>query len=133
VVTDQHQDRRRARVHLGRFARRIGRRAADLGRGGAGRGVGLVVIVVAARAWLGVWPAAVLGAAVLTAGLVVGLAAIERQEIAPRRDGGPVVLVGEPGRRGHLEGQASHVAFARGLAGLSAWYLAECERQENQR
>jgi hypothetical protein len=42
------------------------------------------------------------------------------------------VVVHERGPRdpGHLDGE--HVAFARGLAGLAAWYLAECERQERE-
>jgi hypothetical protein len=134
VVIDRTHGGRRGRALLVRLVQSLGRRVVRLGGGRVGRLVGLVVIVVAARVWLGVWPAAVLGAAVSTVGLVVGWAAIERQTPAARRElGRPVVLVDGTAARGRVEGQAGHVAFARGLAGLSAWYLAECERQESQR
>ena len=134
MVTDRHKDSRPGRARIGQLVQSLRRRVVQLGAGRAGRLVGPVVIVVAARMWLGVWPAAVLGAAVLTVGLVVGWAAMERQAPAVRRElGRPVVIVDVPPARGRVEGQAGHVAFARGLAGLSAWYLAECERQESQR
>jgi hypothetical protein len=134
VVIDRNRRGRRGRALLVRLVQSLGRRVMQLATGRSGRLVGLVVIVVAARVWLGVWPAAVLGAVVSTVGLVVGWAAMERQAPAARRElGRPVVLVDGTGARGRVEGQAGHVAFARGLAGLSAWYLAECERQESQR
>jgi hypothetical protein len=134
VVIDRNRSARRGRALLVRLVQSLGRHVVQLATGRFGRLVGLVVIVVAARVWLGVWPAAVLGAAVSTVGLVVGWAAVERRAPAVRRElGRPVVLVDGASARGRVEGEAGHVAFARGLAGLSAWYLAECERQESQR
>lgn len=134
MVIDRNRGGQSGRALLVRLVQSLGRHVVQLTTGRSGRLVGLVVIVVAARVWLGVWPAAVLGAAVSTVGLVVGWAAMERQTPAGRRElGRPVALVDGPRTRGRVEGQAGHVAFARGLAGLSAWYLTECERQESQR
>jgi hypothetical protein len=89
------------------------------------RVVGLVLVVAVVRAWAGVWAAAVLGAVVVTVGLLAGWAAVERR-ISERVRARPPVAVVERGPRG-LDGE--HVAFARGLAGLAGWYLAECERE----
>lgn len=125
------------RVPLGRdavwrlawFAGRAARGLVQVGRYRRVWGVvGLVVAVAVVRAWAGVWPAAVVGAVVATVGLVAGWAAVERRHTPDRR-----VQV-ERGSRGpgRLDAEAGHVAFARGLAGLSAWYLAECERQERE-
>ncbi len=134
MVIDRNRTGHRGHTLLVRLGRSLTCRVVRFGGGRVGRLVGLVVIVVAVRVWLGVWPAAVLGAVVSTVGPVVGWAAMERPTPAPRRElGRPVVLVDVPPVRGRVEGQAGHVAFARGLAGLSAWYLAECERQESQR
>ena len=97
------------------------------------RVVGLVLVVIAVRSVAGVWPAALLGAVVVTAGLLVAWAAVERR-VSERVRARPPVVVVERGPRGpgRLDGEAGHVAFARGLAGLAAWYLAECERQERE-
>ena len=94
------------------------------------RVVGLVLVVVTVRAWAGVWPAALLGATVATVGLLVAWAAVERRVTERVRARPPVVVVERGPRR--VEHEAGHVAFARGLAGLAAWYLAECERQERE-
>jgi hypothetical protein len=88
--------------------------------------VGLVLVVVTVRAWAGVWAAALLGAVVLTVGLLVGWAAVERRVTERVRARPPVVVERGPRR---VEVEAGHVAFARGLAGLADWYLAECERE----
>jgi len=92
--------------------------------------VGLVLIVVTVRAWAGVWPAALLGAVVVTVGLLAGWAAVERR-VTDRGRARPVV-VHERGPRGPGRLDGEHVAFARGLAGLAAWYLAECEQQDRE-
>ena len=94
------------------------------------RVVGLVLVVVTVRVLAGVWTAAVLGAVVVTAGLLAGWAAVERR-MTERVRARPVVVVAERGPRGpgRLDVGAGHVAFARGLAGLAAWYLTECERE----
>jgi hypothetical protein len=89
------------------------------------RVVGLVLVVIAVRSVAGVWPAALLGAVVVTAGLLVAWAAVERR-VTERVRARPVVERGPRGP-GRLDGE--HVAFARGLAGLAAWYLTECERE----
>jgi hypothetical protein len=89
------------------------------------RVVGLVLVVVTVRSVAGVWPAALLGAVVVTVGLLVAWAAVERR-VSERVRARPVVER-EPRGPGRLDGE--HVAFARGLAGLAAWYLAECERE----
>jgi hypothetical protein len=95
------------------------------------RVVGVVLIVAAVRALAGPWAAAVVGAAVLTCGLLVGWAAVERR-VTSRVRARPVVVERGPRLPGHLDAEAGHVAFARGLAGLAGWYLAECERQERE-
>jgi hypothetical protein len=101
---------------------RVGRRRA------LRRLVGLVLVVVAVRAVAGVWPAALLGAVAVTVGLLVAWAAVEQRVTERVRARPPVVLVERaPRGPGRLDGE--HVAFARGLAGLAAWYLAECERE----
>jgi hypothetical protein len=87
--------------------------------------VGLVLVVAIIRVLAGVWAAAVLGAVVVTAGLLVAWAAVERR-VTERVRARPLVERGPRGA-GRLDGE--HVAFARGLAGLAAWYLAECERE----
>ena len=92
------------------------------------RVIGLVLVVAVVRASAGVWAAAVLGAAVVTVGLLAGWAAVERRMTERARARPPVVLVERgPLGPGRLDGE--HVAFARGLAGVAAWYLAECERE----
>jgi hypothetical protein len=91
------------------------------------RVVGLVLVVATVRAVAGVWPAALLGAVVLTVGLLVAWAALERRVTDRVRARPPVVV--ERGHRGPGRLDGEHVAFARGLAGLAAWYLAECERE----
>jgi hypothetical protein len=118
-------------VQLGRTAARpLGLVVRAGCRRSARRVVGLVLFVVTVRVLAGVWTAAVLGAVVVTAGLLAGWAAVERR-VTDRVRARPVV-VHERGPRdpGRLDGE--HVAFARGLAGLAAWYLAECERQERE-
>jgi hypothetical protein len=95
------------------------------------RVVGLVLIVVTVRVLAGVWPAALFGAVVVTVGLLAGWAAVERRMTERVRTHPPVVVV-ERGPRGPGRLDGEHVAFARGLAGLAAWYLAECERQERE-
>jgi hypothetical protein len=55
---------------------------------------------------------------------------VERRVTERVRARPPVVVVERGPRR--VEHEAGHVAFARGLAGLAAWYLAECERQERE-
>ena len=100
-------------------------------RRGVHRLVVLVVVVVAVRATVGVWPAAVLGGVAFTLELVALLAAIgprpERPPPVPARrpagDRGPRATRPRP----ELDGR--HVEFARGLAGVAAWYLTECERE----
>ena len=115
MVTRRRQGPGRTRVQLGRRGVRVTMVAA------------LVVVV---RAWLGVWPAAVVGASAVTAGLLAGWAALDRRLFAPRLAGGAgPVLVGGPRGPRPLDGEAGHVAFAQGLAGLAGWYLAECEQQ----
>jgi hypothetical protein len=97
------------------------------------RVVGLVLVVVTVRSVGGVWPGALLGAVTVMVGLLSGWAAIERRMTKRVRARPPVVVV-EHGPRGpgRLDAGPGHVAFARGLAGLAAWYLAECERQERE-
>jgi hypothetical protein len=89
--------------------------------------VGLVLVVAVVRASAGVWPAALLGAVAVTVGLLVAWAAVERR-VTERVRARPAVLV-ERGPRGPERLDGEHVAFARGLAGLAGWYLAECERE----
>ena len=95
------------------------------------RVVGLVLIVVTVRVLAGVWPAALFGAVVVTVGLLAGWAAVERR-ISERLRARPPVVVVERGPRGPGRLDGEHVAFARGLAGLATWYLAECQRQERE-
>jgi hypothetical protein len=97
------------------------------------RVMGLVLVVVLVRAWAGVWPAALVGAVVVTVGLLAGWAAVERR-MSERVRARPRVVVDERGPRGpgRPDAGVGHVAFARGLAGLAAWYLAECEGQERE-
>ena len=103
------------------------------------RVVALVLVVVAVRYTVGVWPAAVLGGVALTAELVGLLAAIDPRttdrRATQRRPTVPVPArppVGERGPRaaGVLPGlDGRHVEFARSLAGVADWYLTECERE----
>jgi hypothetical protein len=120
-------------VQLGRtVARPVGQVVRTGARRSVRRAVGLVLIVVTVRVLAGVWAAAVLGAVVVMVGLLTGWAAVERR-VTDRVRARPVV-VDERGPRGpgRLDVGAGHAAFARGLAGLAAWYLAECERQERE-
>lgn len=94
----------------------------------ARRVAAVVLLVVAVRLVVGVWPAALVGAAVALVVLVRALAALDRATTtrpapARARQLGPR----GSGQLARLDGQ--HVTFARGLAGLSAWYLAECEAE----
>jgi hypothetical protein len=124
-------------VHVGRTTACTAARPVTLlvriGRHRAlGRVVGLVLVVVSVRAWAGVWAAAVLGAVVVTVGLLAGWAAVERRITEQARARPPVVVKRGPRGPGRLDAEPGHVAFARGLAGLAGWYLAECERQERE-
>ena len=117
-------------VQLGRtVARPVGLVVRAGARRSVRRAVGLVLIVVTVRVLAGVWTAAVLGAVVVTAGLLAGWAAVERRG-TERVLARPAVVERGPRGPGRLDGE--HAAFARGLAGLAAWYLAECERQERE-
>ena len=121
-------------VHLGRTAVRPLGVVVRVGcRRSLRRLVGLVLVVVTVRSVAGVWPAALLGAVALTVGLLAGWAAVERRMTERVRARPPVVVV-ERGPRGpgRLDAGPGHVAFARGLAGLAGWYLAECERQQRE-
>ena len=122
-------------VQLGRGALRTITRPVGLVQFGrhrlVRRVIGLVLVVVTVRAWAGLWAAALVGAVVVTVGLVAGWAAVERRMSERVRARPPVVVV-ERGPRGPGRLDGEHVAFARGLAGLAAWYLAECERQERE-
>ena len=91
------------------------------------RVVGLVLVVAVVRASAGVWAAALVGAVVLTVGLLVAGAAVERRVTERVRARPPVLVERGPRGPGRLDGE--HLAFARGLAGLAGWYLAECERE----
>ena len=118
-------------VQLGRT---LARPAGVMARVGARRSlrrvVGLVLVVVTVRVLGGVWAAAVLGAVVVMVGLLTGWAAVERR-VTERVRARPVVERGPRGP-GRPDAGAGHVAFAWGLAGLAAWYLAECERQDRE-
>jgi hypothetical protein len=119
--------------HLGRTAvRPLGVVVRAGRRRSLRRVVGLVLVVVTVRSVAGVWPAALLGAVALTVGLLVAWAAVERR-VTERVRARPAVVV-ERGARGpgRLDAGPGHVAFARGLAGLAGWYLAECEQQERE-
>jgi hypothetical protein len=129
VVTPRRQGPGRPRVHLGRGVACLG----QLGHRRGGRVLGAVALVVVVRAWVGVWPAALVGATAVTVGLLAGWAALDRRLFTARAHRARPVLVGGPPGARPLDGQAGHVVFARGLAGLAGWYLAECERQEAER
>ena len=90
----------------------------------------LAVIVAVGRNVVGVWPTAIVLAGWC---LWIGVRAWYRAETRSRwaRPGVlvPEVVVPSP-RRQPLGG---HVAFARGLAAVTAAYLAECERAEDGR
>jgi hypothetical protein len=121
-------------VQVGRAAARpVGLIVRAGARRSVRRVVGLVLVVVVVRAWAGVWPAALVGAVVVTVGLLAGWAAVERR-MSERVRARPRVVVDERGPRGpgRPDAGVGHVAFARGLAGLAAWYLAECEGQERE-
>ncbi|HSI93365.1 MAG TPA: hypothetical protein VK925_07675 [Jiangellaceae bacterium] len=116
-------------VQLGRTAARPLGLVVQVGRRPLVRRViGLVLVVAMVRAWAGVWAAALVGAVVVTVGLLAGWAAVERR-MSDRVRARPPVVVVERGHRGPGRLDGEHVAFARGLAGLAAWYLAECERE----
>jgi hypothetical protein len=91
--------------------------------------VGLLA-VMAVRAWLGVWPAALLAGALGTAAFMAALAALDRRPPArhvPVSHPVPVTRATPRDTAKRLDGR--HLEFARGLAGLAAWYLDECERE----
>ena len=91
--------------------------------------VALVLVVATVRSVAGVWAAALLGAVVLTVGLLVAWAVVERRVTERVRARPAAVVLVERGPRGPGRLDGEHVAFARGLAGLAGWYLAECERE----
>jgi hypothetical protein len=117
------------------LGRTLARPAGVMARAGAWRSVrrvvGLALVVVTVRVLAGVWAAAVLGAVVVMVGLLAGWASVERR-VTERVRARPVVVDGGPRGPGAPDAGAGHVAFARGLAGLAAWYLAECERQDRE-
>jgi hypothetical protein len=96
------------------------------------RVVGVVTVVLMVRVVVGVWPAALVGGAMVTACAAAALAAIDprptdRRSIVriPARPADATAC--GPGPVRGLEGR--HLEFARGLAGVAEWYLAECERE----
>jgi hypothetical protein len=97
--------------------------------------VGPVAVVLTIRGVVGVWPAALAGAVMVTAGVMAALAAIDSR---PTEQRSPVHVPVRPaaatprqtGQDGGLQGR--HLEFARGLAGVAEWYLAECEREVQQ-
>jgi hypothetical protein len=90
----------------------------------------LAVIVAVGRNVVGVWPTAMVLAGWC---LWMGVRAWCRAETRSRwaRPGVLVPEVVVPFRRRQPHG--GHVPFARGLAAVTAAYLAECEREENAR
>ena len=110
-----------------RAARRAGRRAAK-----AAAAVALVLVV---RGLLGVWAAAVLVALAALVGLIAGWAAVEARVFdRPRPCPAPPGLVPDvihPRPTTAVTG-SEHVAFARGLAAVSAAYLTHCEQEASQ-
>jgi hypothetical protein len=98
------------------------------GRRRAARRLVQVVVAVAAgvvalRLLLGVWPAAVMLAAVVLVWFVAGLATLEARVFCHR----PAYRRQVPVPSAQL---GDHVAFARALTAVAEAYLAECERQE---
>jgi hypothetical protein len=90
-----------------------------------------VALVLAVRALLGVWVAAVLVALVAMAGLIAGWAALEARVFdRPRPRLSPPALIP---RRAPGLCAADHTAFARALTAVATAYLTECERQEGNR
>jgi hypothetical protein len=100
--------------------RSLPRRLARLLRGAA-QAVAVAGAVVAIRLVLGVWPAAVVLAALGLGHLLVLWAKVEAT--AFDRDRRAVVAHSGAARA------ADHVAFARALAAVAQAYLAECERE----
>ena len=88
--------------------------------------VGAMAVVAAVRVLFGVWAAAVVGATILVAGVLVCWAAVEARAFDRRR---PCL----PARRTPATPLGDHVAFARALTAVATAYLAECERQERER
>ena len=89
-----------------------------------------LALLLAATATVGMLAGPVLlGAVAVTVGLLLAWAAVERR-VTDRVRARPGVVERGPRGPGRLDGD--HVAFARGLAGLAGWYLAECERQERE-
>ena len=109
-----------------RGARRIARRAAK-----AAAAVALVLVV---RGLLGVWAAAVLVALAALVGLIAGWAAVEARVFDRPRPAPPVLVpdVIRPRPTTAVTG-SEHVAFARGLAAVSAAYLTHCEQEASER
>jgi hypothetical protein len=95
---------------------------------GVRRALAVLVVAAAARTVLGVWLSSiVLTGWALWAG-VAGWSRLEKRLDRRERAVAPYViypaLIGRPG--------AEHVAFARGLAAVSAAYLAHCEEETNR-
>lgn len=99
-----------------------------IGRG-LRRLVVVAVVAAAARNVLGVW----LSSVVLTGwGLCAGLGAWSRlEDRLDRRSRARVPAVTDPPRR-RAVGGPEHVAFARGLAAVSAAYLDHCEQEASK-
>jgi uncharacterized membrane protein len=110
-----------------RVARRTARRLATT--------AAAVALVLVVRGLAGVWAAAVLVALAALVGLIAGWAAVEARVFdRPRRCPAPPVLV--PGvihPRPTTTTGSEHVAFARGLAAVSAAYLTHCEQEASKR
>jgi hypothetical protein len=99
------------------------------------RNYGPVAVLLTIRVVVGVWPAALVGAVMMTAGVVAALAAIDPRP-TKRRSAVQVPVRhadATPRQRGQDGGPLGrHLEFARGLAGVAEWYLAECEREVQQ-
>ena len=111
-----------------RAARRAGRRAAK-----AAAAVALVLLV---RGLAGVWAAAVLVVLAALVGLIAGWAAVEARVFDRARPcPSPPGLVPDviPPRPTAADTGSEHVAFARGLAAVSAAYLTHCEQEASER
>jgi hypothetical protein len=86
-----------------------------------------LVAVVALRAALGVWAAAVLTASVALAAGVAGWARLEARVFDRPCHPRPVADLASGS-----SDAAGHVAFARALAVLAVAYLAACEQQQRE-
>jgi hypothetical protein len=109
-------------------ARRTARRVATT--------AAVVAIVLIVRGLLGVWAAAVLVALAALVGLIAGWAALEARVFdCPRPRPAPPGLVPDViyPRPTTADTGSEHVAFARGLAAVSAAYLTHCEQEASER